>query len=145
MIRLTCWAVFVAALSLAGQARADTWGLHLASWHTAEGYNNRNPGAYWRSPEGWTVGAYCNSESRAPRFREAAACQVSAYAGRVLDAAIVGDLRAGVMVGAVTGYRRAAILPAAIGTLSYGPARLWVAPPIGNGAGVLSLSVELSF
>jgi len=41
---------------------ADTIGLHIGSHHIpAKTYNNTNPGLYYRTDEGWTIGAYRNS------------------------------------------------------------------------------------
>lgn len=127
------------------QAPGHTWGLHLVSHHTEPGYNNRNTGIYWRHPQGWTAGAYCNSESQSPRFPQASRCQLSGYAGRLFDAQLIGPLRAGVIVGAITGYSRATVLPAAIATASLGPLRLWAAPRVSSSAGFVSLSIELTF
>ena len=58
-------ALAVAALTLAPCALADTIGLHIGSHHfPAKNYNNSNPGLYYRTDEGWTVGGYCNSLRR---------------------------------------------------------------------------------
>ncbi len=49
-------------MTLAPCAMADTIGLHIGSHHMpAKNYNNSNPGMYYRTDEGWTVGAYRNS------------------------------------------------------------------------------------
>jgi hypothetical protein len=52
----------VAATLMAPCAMADTIGLHIGSHHMpAKNYNNRNPGLYYRTDEGWTAGLYRNS------------------------------------------------------------------------------------
>ena len=54
-----------ATFTLAPSAWASTIGLHLASHHIpAKNYNNSNPGIYYRTSEGWTVGDYRNSLRR---------------------------------------------------------------------------------
>ncbi|WP_280152956.1 hypothetical protein [Piscinibacter sp. XHJ-5] len=58
-------------LAAAPGASAGTVGVHLGSVHfPARHFNNVNPGLYWRSDAGWTLGAYRNSLDR-----------TSAYAG----------------------------------------------------------------
>jgi hypothetical protein len=60
-LRLFVALAVVLALS-APASGADTFGLHLASVHTpARHFNNTNPGVYYRSDDGWTVGGYHNS------------------------------------------------------------------------------------
>lgn len=55
----------LAALTLAMPAEAGTIGFHVGSHHMPEkNYNNFNPGMYYRTDEGWTVGAYRNSLSK---------------------------------------------------------------------------------
>lgn len=138
----------LAALLLAvaaSTAHADTIGLHVGSWHSEPGFNNVNPGAYWRGDDGWTAGAYCNSQSRSERFPDARRCKVSAYAGRLFDHEIAPGLHVGILAGAVAGYSLAPIIPAAIGTIQYGPARLWLIPRVEkNSAAVVSLSFEFN-
>ncbi len=64
-------ALFVAALAAVPCAQAQeqtpkhTFGLHLVSYHSpVKTYNNTNPGAYYRHPDGWTAGFYRNSVRR---------------------------------------------------------------------------------
>lgn len=62
-------ALLVAALAVAPCAQAQetkhTFGLHLVSYHEPDKtYNNTNPGAYYRHPDGWTAGFYRNSVRR---------------------------------------------------------------------------------
>jgi hypothetical protein len=95
----------LAGLTLAAfapAASAETWGLHIASKHIpAKRYNNSNPGAYYRSDENWTVGAYHNSLRRN-----------SVYAGYTLEHG-----RFGVTMGGVTGYDHA-VQPLFVPTVS---------------------------
>ncbi|KNZ33325.1 MAG: hypothetical protein AD742_06980 [Methylibium sp. NZG] len=77
---------------LAPCAHADTVGLHLASVHVPQRqFNNVNPGLYYRSDAGWTVGGYRNSLRR-----------TSVYGGYTLE---YGPLA--LTAGAVTGYQDA--------------------------------------
>ena len=49
-------------LLCASASSAGTLGLHLGSQHyPAKNFNNLNPGAYYISDDGWTVGTYYNS------------------------------------------------------------------------------------
>lgn len=43
---------------------ADEVGVHIASWHDKSGYNNFNPGIYYKFDSGQTLGIYQNSVSR---------------------------------------------------------------------------------
>ena len=93
------------ALALAGAAHADTVGFHIGSQHfPAKQYNNFNPGAYYIHSSGATVGTYYNSERRQ-----------SVYAGWTWD---YGPWR--LQAGAITGYRRAAVLPLIAPSVSLG-------------------------
>ena len=84
-------ALGMAALALiAHNAHADTVGLHVVSEHVPQRtFNNVNPGLYYRSDTGWTVGGYRNSLRR-----------TSVYGGYSLG---FGPLA--VTAGAVTGYQ----------------------------------------
>jgi hypothetical protein len=73
-------------------------GLHLATLHSSRGWCDANPGLYARWSGGFTAGAYRNSE-----------CHPSAYAGWAWQTH--GSVRAGVMVGAVAGYKAHPIMP----------------------------------
>lgn len=58
--------LLVPLLLCCATAQAETYGLHLASFHTEAGHNNINSGAYVRTAgETWQAGAYYNSLSRA--------------------------------------------------------------------------------
>ncbi|HMC15998.1 MAG TPA: hypothetical protein VKI18_10225 [Albitalea sp.] len=82
----------LAALALAacaGAASAGTFGAHVGSLHFPQaGFNNFNPGAYYRSDSGWTAGAYVNSLRRG-----------TVYGGYTWEAG-----RFGLTGGAITGY-----------------------------------------
>lgn len=133
--------------SVAFESQAGTIGLHVGSRHGDPGYNDRNPGLHYRTDDGWTAGAYCNSESRSQRFPDAKPCQISAYAGRTWQTEEWLGLRAGVTVAGVTGYQRAKVLPAAIPSLLIGGhVRLLYLPKIEpKGTQVVSLILETSF
>jgi hypothetical protein len=87
---------------------AHTFGAHLGSVHSAPGFCDFNPGAFVRFDDGGTVGFYRNSE-----------CRLSVYAGWTFHALQRGKLSADVTLGAVTGYRRANVLPLAVPSLAY--------------------------
>lgn len=58
------WLTLLVCALFGSSALADTVGVHVGSWHSKPGYENRNPGAYWRSDAGLTAGAYRNSYGR---------------------------------------------------------------------------------
>lgn len=99
--------VLVCALLTPLAANAQTVGLHLGSHHTGPGYCDANPGAYYRSRDGWTAGAYRNSECK----------RWSAYAGRTWEYEFPNRWALAGTVGIITGYRRAAVLPLAVPSL----------------------------
>ena len=118
------------ALALAGAAHADTLGLHIGSQHfPAKQYNNFNPGAYYIRSSGATIGTYYNSERRQ-----------SVYAGWTWD---YGPWR--LQAGAITGYRRAAVLPLIAPSVSLGYGfRLTVLPKVERrGSAVVHLTWEM--
>jgi hypothetical protein len=82
----------IISTSAMDRAHAETYGLHLASYHTAHGNNNVNPGLYVRTDGDLSVqaGAYHNSLRRATVYGMA-----NASLGAVT-----------VSLGAATGYRR---------------------------------------
>jgi hypothetical protein len=103
-------------------------GLHLGTYHfdASKGYNDFNPGAYVVC-DGWTSGAYRNSE-RKP----------SVYAGKTF--AFSGF---DVTIGAVTGYRRAALTPMLVPSHKFeNGVRLSLLLPAEKGGGGVHLSWE---
>jgi len=54
----------VILLLVSSISHADTIGLHLTSVHNKTGFNNDNPGIYFRLDNGFTAGTYYNSEYR---------------------------------------------------------------------------------
>lgn len=85
------WAALLAGLAGAAPAGAGTVGVHLASIHVPQReFNNTNPGLYYRSDDGWTVGTYRNSTRR-----------TSAYAGYTWEWG-----RLALTAGGMTGYAR---------------------------------------
>ena len=133
--------LIAAGITMCGDARAQTVGLHLASVHSAPGFNNSNPGIYLRTRGGWTAGVYRNSEWR-----------TSTYAGWTASTEVAGPVRAELTMGLITGYRVAPVLPLLAPSLRVGgdtgPAlRLTVLPKVHakQGASVAHLSTEWSF
>ena len=120
------WAV---CLSLAAMtASAGTVGLHLGSKHfPARSFNDANPGAYYISDEGWTVGTYYNSERKQ-----------SVYAGKSWD---FGPFR--LQAGLITGYSRH-VLPMVAPSVALGAGfRLTVLPKVERGgSSVIHLTWE---
>ena len=102
-----------------GVASAGTLGLHIGSQHyPARAYNNANPGVYYIHDSGATIGTYYNSERHQ-----------SVYAGWTWD---YGPWR--LQAGAITGYKRAAVLPLIAPSVSLGYGfRLAVLPKIERG------------
>lgn len=96
----------IAALVASGSAAADEYGVTLisgfASRHDAAGYNEANHGAGIRFDRGdlagWSAGYYRNSLSRD-----------SYYVAREWTRRLLPHVHAGVMAGAITGYRFAAV------------------------------------
>ena len=124
---------------LAGAAQADTIGLHVGSWHSRPGYNNVNPGAFYRADDGLTVGAYCNSQSRSPNNPDAPTCRPSAYAGVTWG----GDGLVALTAGVVTGYTYGP-LPIVLPSIKLGPVRVGVLPKVEPmGAWVVHAMLEM--
>lgn len=134
------------ACALHSQAQGllpSTVGLHLGTKHSSAGYNNTNPGVYARWHSGITAGVYYNSERA-----------TSAYAGYLWETAAYTplQLQAGLLVGAVTGYRARQITPLLVPSLSAAlpatnyRARLTYVPKAEKGsAHALHLSIEVNF
>ena len=108
-------------------------GLHLGSHHfQARDFNNVTPGAYVRWGSGLTLGHYFNSERRP-----------SLYAGQTFEHGPFA-----VTVGAITGYRRAYVLPLVVPSVRIGRVgdvsfRLAYLPKVGrDGSHVLHLMAE---
>lgn len=130
-------ALALAVLACASQAQPiapERIGAHLATWHSAPGFCNLNPGVYAMWPGGVTVGAYRNSE-----------CHASAYVGRTWSTS--GRLSVAVTAGAVTGYSRPIVpllLPSAALAISDGAVlRLTFIPKVEKrGTAGVHLSLE---
>lgn len=117
--------------------------VHVASVHTRAGYNNTNPGIGLRwadaDGDGPVVGVYHNSERG-----------VSVYAGYAWNWTIAGALSVQVTAGAVTGYKRAPVVPMIMPSLAYAldkksAVRLSAVPPVGKMAGVAHLTYDVKF
>jgi hypothetical protein len=121
----TICAALALALLGAGTAHADdaAFGLHIASHHTGErpdtrqpgwsargesapAYNNSNPGAYVRTDDGVVAGAYLNSYER-----------WSVYAGREWSASLYG-WKASITLALVTGYPKQSLMVGVMPTVS---------------------------
>lgn len=101
-------------------------GLHLFSVHAQPGYERVTPGLYAMSPSGLTVGAFRNSEGGR-----------SVYAGCTWQ-----GQRFGMTVGAVSGYRRAGMLPLVVPSVRLGDSARLSAIPNPFGPWALHLSFE---
>lgn len=101
---------------LFNDASADTIGLHLRSVHSVKGFNDNNPGMYYRADNGATAGFYCNSESKSKLFPNASTCKLSTYAGYTVSAEI-GPVEVAATVGVITGYERGT-MPLVLPTIS---------------------------
>lgn len=125
-------AVIAAGACIAAfDAKAQTVGVHLATWHDTGGLNGVNHGAYIRTERGLTAGAYRNSERHN-----------SAYAGYTVSHPHAwGDYS--MTLGLVTGYE-AGTLPLALPSVRLGYVRLTVLPRVykGQGSAGVHLSVE---
>lgn len=102
---VTAAAAVIGALVLATPVKAETIGAHVGSWHSEPGFNNVNPGAYYRDDSGATIGAYRNSIRR-----------VSTYAGWTWSKPITQGVQASVTAGVITGYD-GGVMPMAIPSL----------------------------
>jgi ribosomal protein S11 len=114
--------------------------VHVASAHTEANFNNTNLGLGLRwadaQGDGPVAGVYGNSEWRN-----------SAYAGYAWSWQVAGPVSAQLAVGAVTGYKLAAVVPMVLPSLAYAitpkaAIRISAVPPVGKMAGVAHLSVE---
>jgi len=131
-------ALIVASCSACPGYAQTTVGVHLGSQHSSGGFNNVNPGVYLNH-KGFTVGGYYNSERRA-----------SYYGGYTLELPI-GPLRAGLTVGAITGYQAAKVIPlvvpsvAVVDPLLGGRWRVMFVPKVNTGgAAAVHLTHEWS-
>ena len=118
--------------------KAQTLGIHVASAHFPQrNYNNVNPGIYYRDSSDITLGAYYNSERK-----------TSFYLGYTLDNE---TYPVSLTVGAITGYKRAKVLPLVVPSLHSGKifgenrVRLSLIPRIGYNPAVIHLSLERDF
>lgn len=130
--RLFAAALFLVAVCAAGPALSQTVGLHTASQHLPryEWQSNSNPGAYVRTADGWTVGAFRNTLRRP-----------TVYAGRTwMD--VIGPVD--VMAAAATGYRVAPVVPLVMLSTELAPRSWPVVPRLSVGRGADSWVAHLS-
>lgn len=97
---------FLAGLIIGGLAciadcRAQAIGVNLTTAHASGGYRSWTPGLYARSADGLTGGILRNSEG-----------DWSAHAGYTWHTAAMG-MPLDIQAGAISGYRRAPVLPMA--------------------------------
>ncbi len=118
----------ICAAAIASECRAQTIGANLVTAHASGGYRAWTPGFYARIDSGLTAGILRNSEGG-----------MSAHVSktwRVLPLGVPIDLQAG----AITGYRRAPVLPIATASVRIGHQRfVWIPGPRG---GAMHLAVE---
>ena len=116
---------------------------HVASAHTKSGYNNTHPGVGLRwadsQGDGPVAGVYRNSEWRN-----------SAYAGYAWNWQVVGPISAQLTVGGVGGYKRAAVVPLLLPSLTlrltpFTSVRLSGVLPVGDIPGFAHVSFEYKF
>lgn len=130
VVKLIEAALVIAAMTFAlmATAQAGTWttGVHALSFHAHGGYEAVTPGLYARSPDGWTFGAYRNSQRGS-----------SAYFGHTWE-------RNGfaLTLGAVTGYARADVLPMVVPSYRFKSGIRLSLIPNPFGASALHLSFE---
>lgn len=115
-------------------------GLHLASWHSAPGFEARNPGVYAVWANGATLGTYHNSE-RAQ----------SVYAGWTWRSAeLLPRTHAALTAGVVTGYLARPVMPLLVPSLGVRVAErttvrlTWLPRVEKAGAHALHLSLEFA-
>jgi hypothetical protein len=137
--------LLASACVMAQSLKPTAIGLHLGTWHSQPSFNNTNLGVFaqWG---GWTAGAYLNSERA-----------TSAYAGYTWETAgyTALDLRLAATAGAITGYRRAKVLPLLLPTASVrlanhstgGQTRLQLTyvPPVDKRVHALHVSIKREF
>lgn len=121
-------AAAVAAAFWSPAAQAQTMGVNLVTAHASGGFRSWTPGLYARSDSGLTAGILRNSEGGASAHLS--------QTWRVQPLGIPLDLQAG----AITGYRRAPLLPLATASVLVGQTRLvWIPGPKG---GAMHLAAE---
>ena len=117
-------------------------GVHIASKHSSysQQWNDNNHGLYARWSNGATVGAFRNSENA-----------TSAYVGWSKDWPVVTRVDAGLMLGLVTGYQRAKVLPMVVpsiriaATKSLGIRTSLIVNPDKSGSHAVHLSADWRF
>jgi len=111
-------------LFLTLSSQAQTVGVHLASVHDQEGYNNDNPGIYYRDSSNFTIGTYYNSERRTSNYIG------YTHSYTYFDISYL----------CITGYNKS-VLPAIIPSVKFGPVRVFaVFNPLG--ASAISFAIE---
>lgn len=62
-MKIQLFASLLALVSVASHADGNI-GIHVGSWHSKPGFNNFNPGVYYKSDDGWVIGTFQNSLDR---------------------------------------------------------------------------------
>lgn len=104
-------------------------GMHLGTYHfdRERQYQEFNPGVYVVC-DGWTAGAYRNSQNRN-----------SAYIGKTFEH-VLGPVD--VTIGGVVGYTRAPVVPMLVPSIKIGHARASLLLPVEKGGGGIHVSWE---
>ena len=105
-------------------------GLTLLTPHAEAGFRMHTPGVYAIVDDSLVVGQVRNSLGRG-----------SFYAGAKLD----GPLGTDIVVGGITGYPRAAVIPLLTIGKAFGPVRAQFIPPAGRSAAAITFSIERRF
>jgi hypothetical protein len=160
-MKTTTLALLAGALTAALLSPAQAEGLtptgvtlHTVTRHSKPTFNDNNPGIglQWLDEQrldGLAVGAYRNSECRARMTPDR--CKESAYAAYMWQWKLTDKVKAGVAVGAVTGYTAAPVLPLVTPSLAYSASKgvdvrvTWAPKFQQQGAHAFHLTVEYSF
>ena len=113
-------------------------GLNLATAHGKAGYEDLNPGIYYRADNGLTAGVYRNSQGH-----------TSVIGGWTWE---TPNKQFALTVGAVTGYEAAKVMPAVIPSVRFGDPKgialrmsLLPKPPVHSSTWGLHFSLEKEF
>lgn len=121
-------AVAICAAAIASECRAQTIGINTVTAHASGGFRSWTPGAYLRTADGFTAGILRNSEGT-----------WGSHVGMTWRTDLAG-VPIDVQAGAITGYRRAPVLPLASASVRIGHQRvIWIPGPRG---GAMHISME---
>jgi hypothetical protein len=120
--------VIVGGVAAVADCEAQTIGVNTVTAHATGGYRWYTPGAYVRTDDGITVGILRNSEG-----------DISAHMSQSWSVQPLG-IPLDMTVGAITGYRRAPVLPLVTASVLIGHQRVIWIPGVRGGA--MHLAVE---